>query len=162
MLQQVSQENLAAELVSALCLKGGCLSKQGSLWRELLQHILNMPVDVDAYSNNGNHAAPWIMAGFNQNTSDFSLSNENIVRPFDSGGYASGFSDCVNDSQRSNHYEQVRRECWSQYGGGEDIPSWHIYPPVTLPAFSSALIISKHHQPFIWPFKSQVHCQRIG
>src|SRR5579883_606906 len=120
-----------------------------------------MPVDVDSYSDDGNHAAPGITAGFNQNTGNFSLSNENIVRPFDSGSYMSGFSDRVNDSKRSNHYEQVRREFWSQYSGRKDIPSWHIYPPVTLPAFSSGLIISKHHQPFVWPFKSQLHSQRI-
>src|SRR5258708_36771461 len=102
-----------------------------------------MAVDIDTYSDDGNLAAPGIAAGFNQDTRDLAISDENVIGPFDGCGNSTGFKDRVNDGKRSNHYEKVGREMRPEYGGPEDIASRHVYPTVTLPALSHRLSISK-------------------
>ena len=102
------------------------------------------------------------MAGLNQNTGYFAVSDENIIRPFNACADATGAPDSIDDGQRGEHDEQVRRKKRTEQCGRNHILSCDIHPASALPALASGLTVGKYYYSFFWPIMRQLHRQGIG
>src|SRR3989442_6891050 len=155
---------------SCRCCKQWCLIllKQRSLRLSVLssashqgcfsRYNLYTPVDIYAYTQDSNQLAILIMARFNKDTGNFAVSNEHIVGPFNGCCESTDLSDCVNDSKRGNHHQQVRWEQRPEQCRRKYIASRHIHPAPALPAFTGSLTVGKYHHPLFWPLMGQLHC----
>src|SRR5712691_11438120 len=72
--------------------------------------VLDVTVDIHTDTHDSYKLTGTVMAGFNQDTSHFAVSNEYIIGPFDGRETPTSLGNRVNDSKRCNHYQKVKRE----------------------------------------------------